>query len=68
MKCPGCEGEAFVYATRDVSLNTGNPDDVVPDVKGDHCIRCGAVIMNAGTAEHYPEKAEALENAGVPVK
>lgn len=48
MKCPGCEGEAFVYATRDVSLNAGNPDDVVPDVKGDHCIHCGAVIMNVG--------------------
>ncbi|WP_313651660.1 type II toxin-antitoxin system MqsA family antitoxin [Pantoea sp.] len=68
MKCPGCEGEAFVYATRDVSLNTGNPADVVPDVKGDHCIRCGAVIMTAGTAEQYPEKAEALENGGVPVR
>lgn len=34
MKCPTCGAEAFVYDTRDVQLNTGNPDDIVEDVKG----------------------------------
>ena len=68
MKCPACGSEAFVYDTRDVPLNTGNPDDIVPDVKGSHCMACAQVIMDKAEADSYLEKVNALEAAATDTK
>lgn len=63
MKCPTCGAEAFVYDTRDVQLNTGNPDDIVEDVKGSHCLACGEVIVDMSEADSFMRKVSALEVA-----